>query len=76
MAGEDQGPILIWNTCVFGSLAILLVALRLGFRGYRRRLDLSDYCIFIALVSILSPGCSYLANKCLSYALLHKNAST
>ncbi|KAK0659516.1 hypothetical protein DIS24_g3972 [Lasiodiplodia hormozganensis] len=57
MAGEDQGPILIWNTCVFGSLAILLVALRLGFRGYRRRLDLSDYCIFIALLCSIAQEC-------------------
>ncbi|OJD36119.1 uncharacterized protein BKCO1_1300054 [Diplodia corticola] len=57
MAGEDRGPILIWTTCVFGSLAILLVALRLGFRGYRRRLDMSDYCILAALLCSISQEC-------------------
>lgn len=56
MAGEDRGPVLLWNTFVFGSLAILLVGLRLGFRGYRRRLDLSDYCILIALVCAVAAG--------------------
>ncbi|EOD46297.1 putative integral membrane protein [Neofusicoccum parvum UCRNP2] len=57
MAGEDRGPVLLWNTFVFGSLAILLVGLRLGFRGYRRRLDLSDYCILIALACSIAQEC-------------------
>ncbi|KAH7061188.1 hypothetical protein B0J12DRAFT_284917 [Macrophomina phaseolina] len=57
MAEEDRGPILLWNTFVFGSLAILLVALRIGFRGYRNRLDLSDYCILIALLCSISQEC-------------------
>lgn len=75
MAGEDRGPILLWNTFVFGILAILLVALRLGFRGYRRRLDLSDYCILIALVMSLLPVHSSVLTT-FSYAQYPKNVST
>jgi hypothetical protein len=54
---ENRGPDLLDTTLVLGIITVCVVTLRIAFRWYKRRIDVSDWFIGIALV--ISPGVTH-----------------
>lgn len=54
-SGENRADVVIGTTLAFGIAATLVVMLRVGYRAAKRTINMSDWCIIIACVSVSAP---------------------